>query len=359
MTNQDFFHITIDMLKDDKIFPFNLHIFNPGNKKYNLILHANSPLTDEKVDFFKFIVERHGMLAVSRTQCRTFLRHLDLNEADISSLAEPEKHDLEIKREEKIQQLENEKKSSELKNGGKVTNFKLTSELENALNSDDFSKIIEEARKEISIFSIRVSVTTSLAAYLAETLLVEDNFINRIVAISYFFAKNCDITNELALGNLVCAGFFHHLGHTQIDYSLATLPHIEMSDKAYKQYKKHSGLAGHLIKKSQVELSDSCMDSILEHHERYDGSGYPQNKVGDHIEMNTLILAAISHIFEYSKGHVTGSKKAFHSVITNLKNKNFTPGLEFEFGDKVYDNLITLINKNSKDDLVDEVDQAA
>lgn len=346
-TEDNYFHIDLSMLKDEIIFPFNLHIFNPGNGGYNLILHANSPLTEEKLSFFKFIVKRNGEIAISMSQSRTFLKSLDYKKDDIPSLKEPEKHHLETERYEKIKKQEIEEAKELLKNGGKKSIFKLTSELSHALDNDDFTHIINEARKEISIFSVRESVTTSLSAYLSETLLTEDNFINRVVSISYFFAKNCDITSEYALGNLVCAAFFHHLGHTQIDHALVSTPHLELSDKGYKQYKKHAGLSSHLIKKSQIDISTACLNTIESHHERFDGSGYPQSKIGDHIDINSLIIGSISHIFEYSSGHITGTKKAFKSVISNLRNKNFTPGLEFEFGDKVYNNLVTLINENA------------
>ncbi|MEK6626979.1 MAG: hypothetical protein AABY86_18585, partial [Bdellovibrionota bacterium] len=87
-----------------------------------------------------------------------------------------------------------------------------------------------------------------------------------------------------------------------------------------------------------------CYQIMLEHHERTDGSGFPNFKHEGQIEPLAQVLGAVSHIFEYHYGLVTGQKTPLQSIFTNLKNKTLTAGLEIEFGDKVEQNLIHLVN---------------
>jgi hypothetical protein len=204
--------------------------------------------------------------------------------------------------------------------------------------------MIIEARKEIEVFALNISPTVSLAGYLAEQLLVEDNFTNRVVAISYFLTKNFDMTNEETLADIVCAGFFCHLGYTQLKHELSHKPELELSDEEKKELKKHPGYSHHLLLKSGVEISDRCKNIIFEHHERYDGTGYPNQKHSEFIDILALIIGCVTHILEYSGGKITGSKLPLALVINRLKNKTFSTGLEFEFGDKIYENLINLVN---------------
>jgi hypothetical protein len=338
----ELFHIDFDHLKGQKIFPYHLFVFNPTNGSYSAFLFANSPLTEDKSSFLEFILNKGGELAVDMKQKKTFLVNTDLKEEDIPSL-NVEEHELERSRIENQNNLDMQNAMQ-----GEV---KFKEDLKKSIEEDNFLEMITRVKNEAMTFSVRKSHTVSLSSYLSEKLLVEDNFINRIVAVSYFMAKNCDMKDEEALGDILCAAFFCHLGHTQLDSKLTHKPHLEFTDNELKQYKKHPNLSHHLLNKSGVELSERCMNIIFQHHERADGSGYPMFKKGEHIDQLSLILGAVSHIFEYSYGHVTGTKTEMVKVIRNLKNKSFTAGLEFEFGDKIYESIINILST----DTVEEV----
>lgn len=333
-----YFHITLELLKDKQIFPFHLYVFNPINREYSTFIFANSPLTKGKKAFLEYIIEKNGEIAVEMTQKKTFLNHQEFTEENVPSLKRMELHDLEKKRKQYLKLRE--KKQTE--NGV----FILDEELQHAEKNGDFSKIIEEVHDEVLTFHVTKSNTISLAIHFCEKLLNKDNHINRIVSASYLLGKACNMNSEEVLSDIICSSYLHHIGFTQMDLTIVNSPTIELSDPDLKEYKKHSGLAHHLINKSKIKLEERCLNAILEHHERYDGSGYPLNKKGKYIEPVALLIGAVSHIFDYSSGRISGNITLTSSVINNIKNKTFTAGLEFEFGDTIYDNLIYLMTSN-------------
>ncbi|WP_372654845.1 HD-GYP domain-containing protein [Halobacteriovorax sp.] len=335
----NYFFISQEILGNKKIFPYHLFVYNSNNGSISPFLKANSPLITDKLDFLEFILSKGGKLAVDKKQKQIFLTTHSLREEDVEGLQEVVHH-LEEKRIQKIQDLKEQVDIS-----GEV---KFKEEFLNAVKNDDYSSMIERVRMETETFSVRVSHTVSLAIYLSETLLIEDSFVNRIVAVSYYLAKNCDMKDEETLGDLICAAFFSHIGMTQLDYNLGHKPQIEYNKTEKKEYRKHPNLSHHLLNKSEVDLSNRCMNIIFQHHERNDGSGFPMYKKGEHIDQLSLILGAVSHIFEYSEGKVTGTKTDMKTIIRNLKNKTFSAGLEFEFGDKIYESLIYILNTDSE-----------
>lgn len=337
---EELFHIESNILEDTKIFPFHLFVFNPSNNSYSAFLFANSPLTEEKTDFLEFILSKGGELAVDMKQKKTFLVNSNLEERDIPSL-NVEQHELEKNRDINQSNLDMQNATK-----GEV---KFKEDLKKSLEEDNFLEMINRVKEETMTFSVRKSHTVSLASYLSEKLLNEDNFINRIVSVSYFMAKNCDMKDEEALADILCAAFFCHLGHTQLDTKLTHRAQLEFNDNERKQYKKHPNLSHHLLNKSGVELSERCKNIIFQHHERSDGSGYPMFKKEEHIDQLSLILGAVTHIFEYSFGFITGSKTDMVTVIRNLKNRTFTAGLEFEFGDKINESLINILSTDTVD----------
>lgn len=333
---KEFFHIDLEMLGEERLFPFHIHVYNPMNDTYVAFLYGNSPLTDEIYEFFDLILSKGGMLAISMTQKNTFLQAMGLNESDIPDLQEKEVHQLET--------LQMERKKDLLAKKKEKGKFDFKSTLTKAAVEDNYLPLIEQARDEAMCMSFKVSPTVSLGIYLADKLLTEDNFTNRIVALSWHLAKGCGMKDDLALGELTVAAYFCHLGYTQMAGKYTHKAYLEFGDKEKKRYQQHPGLAQHLIRKSGVEISERCHRIIYQHHERADGSGFPENKQGAYIEPLSLVLGACAHLLEYTDGRITGTKVPLRSVITNLKNKTLSPGLELEFGDTIYESLIYLLN---------------
>ena len=335
-TEYDFFIISKVDLKEKKIFPFQLYIFNPIQKKYSMFLNGNRPLTKEHNDFLDYILERGGKLAVLKNQRKTFLITQETEAWEIPSLKDRELHPLEKERIMNIKLLEMFKD----KRGA----FSLQSEFEHACKSDNFTTIIENARMEILTFSVTMSSTVSLALHLAKNHLEKDTDTNRIVAVAYLLAKNCNIKDEAALADIICGSYLAQLGLTQIPLTIARTPYLLLPEKERILFQKHTILGHHLIKKGHMDISERCKKIILDHHERANGNGYPSMKYGEQIEMLSQIVGAVSHLFEYSSGKITGGKQSMKSIIMAMKSKTFMPGLEYDFGEQVFQSIITLIN---------------
>lgn len=343
--SDSFFTIELEQLnpQENQTFPFHLYVFNPANDKYSTYLFANSPLTPDKAQFLKMIVEKGGRLAINKNQTKTFLSDRNLKEDDIEDLQEIPEHEFITRRRERLEKLEKKKEQGQ---------FHFREELERAAVNDDWLPLIREAKEEAMTFSYTISHTVSLASSLAEKLLIKDTYINRIVALSFHLAKSCGMNDSLALGDLICAAFLSHIGHTQMSLLYSQKPQMEMNDKERREYKKHPGLSQHLIRKSGLIISERCNRILYQHHERFDGGGYPEYKQGQFIEPLALVLGASAHIMEYTSGKITGSPVAMKVVVTNMKNKALSPGLEIEFGDTIYESLIYLLDtqKNKEAD---------
>ena len=337
----DFFIIEKINLKDKRIFPFQVYVFNPVHKKFSLVLNGNRPLTKEVDAFIDFILEKGGQLAILKRQKRTFLTAQEIKESEIPSLKNRELHELE-----KEQAMYTALKQIYIEKNGA---FDFHREFEIAAKSDDFTRIIEYARVEILTFSVCHSPTTSFAIHLAKTYLNTDNHINRIVAVSYFCAKVMNLTDLQALSDIVVGGFLIHLGYTQLPLRSSRTPLLSLSNSDKATFKKHTILGTHLLKRGGLDISERCKKIIMDHHERASGNGYPGEKLSESIDTLALLVGAVAHLFEFSSGKIAGNKQSLKSVIVNMKNKNFIPGLEFDFGDKIFDIMINLINTETKD----------
>ena len=164
------------------------------------------------------------------------------------------------------------------------------------------------------------------------------------------------IDDTQSLGDIVCASFIAHIGNTQFDYRLSRKSHLEQTIKEQGQCKKHLGLAQHLIRKSGVLISERCNQIMYQHHERVDGSGYPEYKKGEFMDPLGVLLSATTHIVEYSSGLITGKKYPLKEIINCFKTKNPLPHLNIQYDAMVEDLMANILDERPHDDnLVDDV----
>lgn len=340
-------------LEENQIYPFHLSVYSYHSGVYRLYLSANSPLSAEKLAFLQEIMKKGAALAVNRNQKKTFLGHQGLTEDDIASLKSSplatlanRSFDLHIKLQEKDE---------------REGPFRYKEQLNQSIDKNDFMPLIQRVRDEGMTLSYRVSHTVSLANHFCEHLLTEDNMTNRVVALSYLLCKTAGITDEQSLGDIICAAFLVHIGITQLKLDLARNPHQDFSPKDMNLYKKHPGLTQHLIRKAGLKVSERCNKVMYQHHERFDGSGYPEYKRGEHTEPMALILGVSTHIIEHTRGIITGKKMTVKSIVQSFQSYNPSAGLEMNFGDQVHDLIANLLREKqtSSEPEKEEQNQAA
>ena len=349
MATKVYFHIESHMLGKTKIFPFHLYIYNPYKNTYSPFLQANSPMTKEKKAFLKHLVKKGAIIAINERQKLTFLRSLKVRENQIRPHTIEDGYDVEPHSKpndkENSSKLQRDKKQALLKEKLKKEKFIPNEAINEAVLTEDFSKLIARAKDEIMTFNLRQNHTMSLAAHLGDKFLNEDNEVNRIVAISYFFSKIMGISDDETLAILICGAFFSHIGYTQIPVKISQTARDELIDVGQDYLKKHQKFTSHLIRKSGVELDSRVIEIIQDHHERVSGKGYPSGKVAESIDQLALILGIVSEFVEIAAGKVDSNNQGIkYSCSVFLENKET---LSVDFGEKLYENFLDMFKTGS------------
>jgi len=102
----------------------------------------------------------------------------------------------------------------------------------------------------------------------------------------------CAIAKEMGLdGSFIegirIAGLLHDVGKIAIPIEILSKPG-KLSEDEFRLIKVHPKASYDILK--DIEFSRPVADIILQHHERLDGSGYPNGLKGDEISMDARIL---------------------------------------------------------------------
>ncbi len=159
----------------------------------------------------------------------------------------------------------------------------------------------------------------------------------RVASLAIAIANELNLSRD-RIGAIDIAAQIHDIGKINIPDSILSKP-ARLSDIEYSMIKTHCQVGHDLIK--TIDFEWPIADMILQHHERIDGSGYPEGKKGKDILLESKILG-VADVVEAMSSHrpyrpALGIKKALVEIIKG-SSRLYDP--------EVVDACVDLINKN-------------
>ncbi|MBQ7677464.1 MAG: HD-GYP domain-containing protein [Lachnospiraceae bacterium] len=91
------------------------------------------------------------------------------------------------------------------------------------------------------------------------------------------------------LNTLTVAGLLHDIGKTQIPEEVLNKTG-SLTDEEFNMIREHPKL-GHKLLKTVPHIEPAILYAAMQHHERFDGSGYPRGLPGDEIDDYAAVIA--------------------------------------------------------------------
>ena len=127
------------------------------------------------------------------------------------------------------------------------------------------------------------------------------------LALGYGFHENYSLAEKKILG---LSALLHDVGKAHIDSDILTTPR-RLSDEEFRQMQKHT-IIGHQILKNCRFANPCIMNTALQHHEKMDGSGYPNGSI------NISKMAQIVAIIDCYEA-LTNDDRPYRSASEPLK----------------------------------------
>ena len=169
--------------------------------------------------------------------------------------------------------------------------------------------------------------------------------ISKIIGNQFLLVFN----DKINMTDLEQAALFHDFGKLFIPDEILNKP-SSLSDNEYKIIKHHSRI-GATYFYDAISKNDYVYKGILEHHEREDGSGYPNRLTSDKISIQGKIIAVCdvydslvssrcykdSWSYDRVKGYFINNTKLFDKRIVNVL---FLPETQKKIDETIYLDLI-------------------
>lgn len=115
--------------------------------------------------------------------------------------------------------------------------------------------------------------------------------VRRVAEYSYLLAKLAGVSEEDAK-QLKLASPMHDIGKVAIPDRILLKPG-KLTDEEFEKMKEHAAIGYHIFKHSKRSLLRTAAIIAHEHHERWDGTGYPNGLAGENISILGRITAIV------------------------------------------------------------------
>jgi len=160
------------------------------------------------------------------------------------------------------------------------------------------------------------SANRDLVASLVSAIEAKDKYTlghsERVAEYAADLAKKVGLSEE-KIEEIRIAGMLHDIGKIGVADEILRKPERLTKDE-YEEVKKHPAIGSWIL--NTLELSDTTMDAINYHHERYDGKGYPLGLTGKELSLEAQIIA-LSDAYDAMTSDRPYRKAMTHSAAIN------------------------------------------
>ncbi len=174
--------------------------------------------------------------------------------------------------------------------------------LDKELREVELEHIVEKAKEETEnvynyLFESMVNLTTSKSKETGEHLIRTKQYM-KVMLKKYeeFYGENLFKDNDV-IEEISTAAILHDIGKVGIPDNILNKPG-RLDDEEYEIIKTHVIIGKNILESSYGDkvsnsILDYAKDIVYHHHEKYDGTGYPEKLKGDEITIISRIMALI------------------------------------------------------------------
>ncbi len=166
-------------------------------------------------------------------------------------------------------------------------------------SNNEIHRLYELLKKD---YLQEVDNAKSLVISLANVIEAKDKYTDghtrRVGLISKIIGEKLGLSAEQVV-NLEISGIVHDIGKVGVPESILNKPG-KLTDEEFDYIKKHTIIGENIC--LPLNCLQSCLDAIRHHHEKLNGTGYPDGLKGDELSLEARIIA-VADIFDalYSK----------------------------------------------------------
>lgn len=161
-------------------------------------------------------------------------------------------------------------------------------------------------------------------------------------------SRICDYSIELwkrmkpkgqGVAILTVGSYFHDIGKLAIPIEILNKTG-KLTEDEWKVIKMHTTLGAEMMRNHEIERMRKAAFIVEEHHERYDGKGYPFGLIGDEISIEASIVSVVDAFDAMTTNRVYRKAMTTEEAIQEMKDGRGT-----QFHPEVVDEFLAMLEE--------------
>lgn len=288
-------------IQGDTNLDFDLHILLPSNKKYIRYATAGRVIAPDRVEKLKS--HNVGSVFIPLEQMSNFYSYsasrLKALTGEGGGLSATEKK-------ERLQVAVRELMSSIFTTGGEG-------------GFEDGKEMMLNANEIVKSLLLKEETDNWYARVLKAVGEMNTSY-NHLSNVSTFAAI---FSMALGIGkveDLAMAGLFHDVGLSLVPSEIQTKPEPEWTDADRAAFEKHPEHSVNLVKTRKLVMPESIHTMIMQHHERVNGTGYPNKLVEAKIKKESQLLGIADEFDELTRFEIGRASMTPQEALQKIKD---------------------------------------
>jgi HD-GYP domain-containing protein (c-di-GMP phosphodiesterase class II) len=310
-------------IQPNMVLDFDTMVYLPVNNKYLSFTTAGSPLTQDRMGKLK--KNGHATVYIPNDQIKRFYQYTSNQLKKISSDTEMSSTERQGRMRDMVRGILSEMVSESL-------------EAESIASG---RRVAQDCQRIVTQFML----ATPSGTWYKKLLMASDE-----TADMYSHSSNVSTFATLfsiatALGNpenIAFAGLIHDLGMTRIPESIREKNYFELKGKEKEIYESHIVHTMDIIKARKLILPEAVKLAVLQHHEAFNGTGYPKGLSGKAISIDARILAIADQFDKLIEIKPNKPRMSVIDAINLLKNELTLPLKSMRFDPETLKSILEM-----------------
>ncbi|AOM81702.1 HD-GYP domain-containing protein [Salisediminibacterium beveridgei] len=139
----------------------------------------------------------------------------------------------------------------------------------------------------------------------------------RIKELSMLVGEKMELNSE-SLQKLHFGALLHDIGKTEVPESILLKP-AKLDEEEWTIMKEHTRYGATILRKTNITHFILAAEVVEQHHERYDGSGYPKGLRRDEICLEAAIVGLVDSYDAMTSERIYSKARSKESALTEIK----------------------------------------
>lgn len=139
-----------------------------------------------------------------------------------------------------------------------------------------------------------------------------------VATYSVLFALAFGKIDPEVLADIALSGLIHDIGVSQIPLEISRTPELELKGNDLTKYTSHVDHTLELIRLYGENISDRAKELVWQHHEKFDGSGYPRKLEGFQFDDIAQLVSMADLLHTIASGNWDGKKCTLSQAFLTL-----------------------------------------